>query len=103
MEIQQVELNPLPKTEFTLSKKVKFLGREKFDKWLKSYITNYYSKIFFKLEEFLMTVGRRKFLLRIYTALLFNNAYKKFAKTVYKTARKNDHYVSTNSLDKLMD
>jgi len=52
------------------------------------------------LENFLMTVGRRKFLKPLYEALYLKDSQK--AKRIYKNARGNYHSVSTQTLDALI-
>jgi len=55
------------------------------------------------IEEFLIRVGRRKFLMPIYTALAEADPTKERATAIYVQARPNYHSVSTNSLDELLD
>ena len=52
------------------------------------------------LENFLMTVGRRKFLQPLYTALYMKDPLR--AKRIYKNARENYHSVSTQTLDAIV-
>ena len=52
------------------------------------------------LEQFLMTVGRRKFLKPLYEALYLKNPTK--ARRIYKNARGNYHSVSRETLDELI-
>jgi hypothetical protein len=52
------------------------------------------------LENFLMTVGRRKFLKPLYEALYLKDPQK--AKRIYKNARENYHSVSTQTLDAII-
>ena len=52
------------------------------------------------LENFLMTVGRRKFLKPLYEALYLKDSQR--AKRIYKNARGNYHSVSTQTLDALI-
>ena len=52
------------------------------------------------LEDFLMTVGRRKFLQPLYEALYLKDPLR--AKRIYKNARENYHSVSTQTLDAIV-
>lgn len=54
------------------------------------------------MEKFLMKVGRRKFLLPIYTALAETPENKKWALAVYAKARENYHPVSIATMDQLL-
>ncbi len=54
------------------------------------------------LESFLTTVGRRKFLVPIYKALIAADPTKKRAAAIYEKARPNYHAVSVETLDKLI-
>lgn len=56
-----------------------------------------------QMREFLISVGRRKFLAPIYTALAVNVDDKKWAKDVYKEARPNYHAVSYNTVDGILN
>jgi len=53
------------------------------------------------LSDFLMRVGRRKFLTPLYTAMIKNDMLET-AQAIYKQARPNYHSVSRNTLDKLL-
>ncbi len=70
--------------------------------WFQCAIENNYSVAYPNLEEFLLHVGRRKFIKPLYEALYKNPATKKMALTIYKKARGNYHSVSTNTLDKML-
>ena len=59
-----------------------------------------YEEIDRPMEEFLWEVGRRKFLVPIYTELYRVNPDK--AKTIYSRSRENYHSVSTLTLDGLL-
>ena len=54
------------------------------------------------MEEFLIEVGRRKFLTPIYKALLKSEGGLSAAKAIYEKARPNYHAVSSESMDKLL-
>lgn len=66
-------------------------------------IRNQYKKAYPKIEQFLITTGRRKFLMPLYTEMIKTLEGKAWAEAIYKTARSNYHFVATNSLDKLLN
>jgi hypothetical protein len=51
-------------------------------------------------EDFLLSVGRRKFIVPIYKELM--KTHPDLAKTIYKRARPNYHPVTTGSLDEIV-
>lgn len=55
------------------------------------------------MEQFLIDVGRRKFLSPIYEALVEADPSLERAKAIYEKARPNYHSVSTNTLDALLN
>jgi hypothetical protein len=55
-----------------------------------------------KLEEFLISMGRRKFLLPLYRALIENDNME-LAKSIFEKARENYHSISVKSLEDLMN
>ncbi|CAG5085014.1 M1 family metallopeptidase [Parvicella tangerina] len=70
--------------------------------WFEKSINFGYDAIDKELEAFLMKVGRRKFLMPLYTALAETPEGKEKALAIYKKARSNYHYVSFNSIDKVL-
>lgn len=70
--------------------------------WFEHVIRHQYKIDYKALENFLMKVGRRKFLMPLYTALASTTEGKKYAKEIYEKARNNYHYVSIQSLDELL-
>lgn len=70
--------------------------------WLPICIRNEYEPAYGKIESFLLTTGRRKFLTPIYTELIKTTAGKERARAIYKKARPNYHFVATNTIDKLL-
>lgn len=70
--------------------------------WFETSINAGYSKIDAKLEEFLIRVGRRKFLMPLYEALVKTEQGTKRAKEIYAKARSGYHYVSSSSIDALL-
>ena len=71
--------------------------------WLEKSIKGDYQEVNAALEDFLIHVGRRKFLTPLYRALLEVDPSGERAMTIYKQARPNYHSVSTETLDKLLD
>lgn len=55
------------------------------------------------MEDFLVHVGRRKFLTPTYKAMIEKDASKEMARQIYKKARGNYHSVSTATMDELLD
>jgi hypothetical protein len=70
--------------------------------WFEHVIRHQYKTDYNSLENFLMKVGRRKFLMPLYNALASTEEGKKYAKDIYLKARNNYHYVSIQSLDELL-
>ncbi len=68
--------------------------------WFQIAIPNGYSKVDKALEDFLMTVGRRKFLQPLYESLYLKDPQR--AKRIYKKARENYHSVTTQTLDAIV-
>ena len=69
--------------------------------WLQLAIMNNYEPAYGKLELFLQSVGRRKFLMPLYKALIKTEAGKTLAASIYKKARPNYHYIASASIDAL--
>jgi hypothetical protein len=65
-------------------------------------INNGYRKPYEALDAFLVTVGRRKFLMPLYTALARTESGRQEALAIYTKARPNYHSVSVRSLDELL-
>jgi hypothetical protein len=61
-----------------------------------------YREIRPQLQRFLMSVGRRKFVVPLYTALRANPEDRAWAENVYKTARERYHPETQASVDKQM-
>jgi len=70
--------------------------------WFEPVIRNEYKPGYANLENFLLSVGRRKFLIPLYKEMLKSESGKKMASEIYTKARNNYHYVSTNTLDQLL-
>jgi leukotriene-A4 hydrolase len=71
--------------------------------WLVHAIRNNYDKAYPRLENFLINVGRRKFLSPLYNELVKTSDGKKMAKSIYAKARPNYHFVATSTFDKLLN
>ena len=71
--------------------------------WFVLNIMSGYKENYDELEQFLMKVGRRKFLKPLYNALALNKDDKEWALKVYKNARPNYHAVSFNTIDNILD
>lgn len=70
--------------------------------WLELCIRSGYAPADNKLEEFLTSVGRRKFLKPLYSALAATPAGLKRARNIYAKARPGYHSVSTQTLDDML-
>lgn len=70
--------------------------------WYEVCINNGYREPYKALDEFLVTVGRRKFLLPLYTALARTESGRQEALAIYAKARPNYHSVSVRSIDELL-
>jgi leukotriene-A4 hydrolase len=81
--------------EFTTSGNSEILNA-----WFQLTIPTGYKAADNALEDFLMTVGRRKFLQPLYEALYIKDPLR--AKRIYKNARENYHSVSTQTLDAIV-
>lgn len=71
--------------------------------WLQIATRNNFHAVDARLDLFLMTVGRRKFLVPLYEALLEADDGKRRADAIYKRARMRYHAVSQRTLDQLLD
>lgn len=70
--------------------------------WFKHCIDHHYEEAFPALNDFLIRVGRRKFLTPLYTRLAKSPQNKAWAKEVYQTARNGYHSVSYNTIDEVL-
>lgn len=75
---------------------------EIFDAWGVIAIRNNYEPAFPAIREFLVHTGRRKFLTPLYKEMIKTEEGKAFARSVYEEARPNYHFVSTSTLDDLL-
>ena len=70
--------------------------------WFIHVIANNYHASYGKLEEFLVRVGRRKFLAPLYKELAKTEANKKVGIAIYKKARLNYHQIATGTIDGIL-
>jgi len=70
--------------------------------WLETCIRNDHDLAFTRLDEFLNTVGRRKFLVPLYTEMTATEKGRIMAQAIYRTARANYHSVSVHTIDGLL-
>lgn len=70
--------------------------------WYRQAAQYAYTPAYAAMEQFLMQVGRRKFIIPIYRALLSHEEGRRLAKRIYEKARKHYHYVATSTLDELL-
>lgn len=88
----------------SLDKQFKFTGignAEIADAWYELAIKRNYAVAYPAIDKFLNSVGRRKFLMPLYKAMI-NNGQKDMAISIYAKARSGYHYVAQNSLDELI-
>lgn len=71
--------------------------------WFQHSIAQGYTPAYPQLENFLITVGRRKLLVPLYRELAKSPEGFTMAKNIYKIARPNYHYVTTNTLDDILN
>lgn len=71
------------------------------DAWYELAVKRNYSAAYADMETFLCSVGRRKFLMPLYKAMMQTNQ-QEMAKRIYAKARSGYHYVAQNSLDELV-
>ena len=69
--------------------------------WLEQSILKDYEEAYPRLEEFLVNVGRRKFLTPLYKAMK-NTGKLEMAREIYEKARPNYHSVATTTMDDLL-
>jgi leukotriene-A4 hydrolase len=70
--------------------------------WLLMSIHNGYEPADSRLASYLTSIGRRKFVLPLYRALLATPQGKARAEAIYATARPTYHPITANSIDRLM-
>jgi len=70
--------------------------------WFEKVIPNNYEAAQDDVEKFLIRIGRRKFLIPIYKAILNSKKGREWAIELYEKARPNYHAVSRQSVDQLL-
>jgi hypothetical protein len=69
--------------------------------WLEQSVLKHHTASYPRLENFLINVGRRKFLTPLYRAMLETNQTQ-MAQEIYSKARPNYHSVATGTMDELL-
>lgn len=70
--------------------------------WLQLSVRNHYDAAYPAMEKFLMSVGRRKFIVPIYKLLAADKTLKEKAKQIYLNARPGYHAVASSTLDEVL-
>ena len=70
--------------------------------WLLMSVKNGYEPAYPKVEEFLTSVGRRKFLKPLYTELAKTDEGKQRASAIYKKARPLYHPIASTTIDEIL-
>jgi len=70
--------------------------------WFEQCIRHDHDQAYAKLDTFLNTVGRRKFLVPLYTQMLGSEKGRLMAQTIYASARGNYHPVAVRTIDGLL-
>ena len=86
------------KFHFTQSGNAEILGV-----WFVHCVRTWHEPSFEAISEFLIQTGRRKFLMPIYEEMTKSDKGKKLALEIYSKARPNYHFVSSSSLDTLLN
>lgn len=71
--------------------------------WYKRAIEADFEAAYPQMREFLIRVGRRKFLLPLYRAMLFEDRERELAEDIYQLARPNYHPITVASVDQLLN
>ncbi|MBX7109750.1 MAG: M1 family metallopeptidase [Chitinophagales bacterium] len=71
--------------------------------WFERAISSQYTPAYAAMESFLMSVGRRKFLMPLYEAMMQSEETKPMALTIYRKSRQNYHSIATGSVDEILD
>jgi leukotriene-A4 hydrolase len=70
--------------------------------WLEHVLASKYELAYPALENFLTTVGRRKFVKPLFATMAKTAEGKEMAKRIYVKARPNYHFVTTNTVDEIL-
>ena len=84
--------------EFTYSGNSELLAA-----WMVHVIRHEYEPGFANLENFLISVGRRKFLIPLYGEMAKTNSGLTMARNIYAKARPNYHYVAVVTIDEMLN
>ena len=71
--------------------------------WMVHVIRHEYEPGYANLENFLVSAGRRKFLIPLYGEMVKTESGMAMARAIYAKARPNYHYVSVATLDKMLN
>lgn len=72
------------------------------DVWYELALKKGYSRAYPAIDNFLCSVGRRKFLTPLYKAMVATEEGKQMALDIYSRARPTYHYVAVNTMDELL-
>ncbi len=97
-DLTDAQLNDLDKA-FGLTKSG---NSEVLAAWLEQCIRNDHDAAYPTLDRFLNTVGRRKFLVPLYTELIATEKGRLMAQEIYRSSRQNYHAVAVRTLDELL-
>lgn len=70
--------------------------------WMVHVIRNGYEPGYENLENFLVSAGRRKFLVPLYGEMVKTEEGLQMARSIYEKARPNYHFVSVNTIDEML-
>jgi aminopeptidase N len=71
--------------------------------WMQICIRNNYHPAFEHIRDFLLSVGRRKFVLPLYRMLAATDDGRQFARAVYELARPGYHAITRQSIDEVLE
>jgi len=71
--------------------------------WFEHAIPSHYEAAYGSIENFLINVGRRKFVKPLFSALVKTPQGKEMAKRIYAKARPNYHSVTANTIDEILN
>lgn len=70
--------------------------------WLKLAIHNDYQPAYARLEQYLMSIGRRKLIVPLYEMLMSSESGRTMAKTIYAQARPGYHPLAQSTIDEIV-
>jgi len=70
--------------------------------WYKLVITKNYTKSYPAIEDFLIHVGRIKFVVPLFRALAADESGKAFAKEIYQKAKEGYHPLTQSAVEKIL-